>query len=371
MIPRVTATIDLSAIQHNLGMVRALAPRSRVMAAVKADAYGHGAVPVARALEAAGVDALAVACLEEAMELRQAHVLAPIALLEGIISGEEAALAVYERLQIVIHEHWQLALLDALPDTSRLSLWFKLDSGMHRLGFPLADVPQLVEVLRRRPNWKLEGWMTHLACADEPLNDFTPRQIACFDAALSGVPGPRSIANSAGIIAWPEARRDWIRPGLAIYGCSPLPDRGAAALGLRAAMALDSRLISVREFAAGERIGYGGAYRCPQRMPVGVVSVGYADGMHRAFRNGTPMIVGGQRVPLAGRVSMDMITLDLRAAPQARVGDPVRLWGPQLPAEEVAAHADTLAYELFCGLTQRVHFRHLDAPQAAAMQRRR
>lgn len=359
MIPRVTATIDLAAVQHNLRIVRGLTPRSRVMAAVKADAYGHGAVPVARVLETAGVDALAVACLEEAMQLRQAHVQAPIALLEGIMSIEEAALAVYERLQVVVHDHWQIALLEQLPASARLSLWFKLDSGMHRLGFPLTDVPRLVAVLQRHPGWKLEGWITHLACADEPENPFTREQLARFDAALRNVPGPRSIANSAGLIAWPEARVDWVRPGLALYGCSPLPDRTAVSLGLKAAMRLESRIIAIREFAAGESLGYGRRYRCPERMPVGVVSIGYADGMHRAFGDGTPVLIRGRRAQLAGRVSMDMITVDLRQVPDARVGDAVLLWGENLPAEEVATHAGTLSYELFCGLTQRVHFRHV------------
>lgn len=358
MIPRVTATVDLAALTHNLGVVRGLAPRSKVMAAVKADAYGHGAVPVSRALEEAGVDALAVACLEEAMTLRQARIQAPIALLEGVISGEEAAQAVYEQLQIVVHDHWQIELLERLPDSARLTLWFKLDSGMHRLGFPLADVPRLREVLRRHPGWRFAGWMTHLACADERDSDFTPEQIARFDAALSGVPGPRSIANSAGLIGWPQARVDWVRPGLALYGCSPLPETSAAQLGLRPAMRLESRIIAVREYAAGEGVGYGLNYRCPERMKIGVVSVGYADGMHRAFRNGTPVIVRGRRAWLAGRVSMDMITVDLRDVPDAEVGDPVLLWGDGLPAEEVAGWAGTLSYELFCGLTQRVRFRY-------------
>lgn len=359
MIPRVTATIDLAAVQHNLRIVRALAPRSKVMAAVKADAYGHGAVPVARALEQAGVDALAVACLEEAMQLRQAHVQAPIALLEGVMSIEEAALAVYERLQVVVHDHWQIDLLEQLPASAQLSLWFKLDSGMHRLGFPLGDVPKLVAVLERHPGWKLEGWITHLACADEPGNPFTREQLARFEAALRGVQGQRSIANSAGLIAWPEARVDWVRPGLALYGCSPLPDRSAASLGLKPAMRLESRIIAIREYAAGESLGYGRRYVCPERMPVAVVSIGYADGMHRAFADGTPVLIRGHRAQLAGRVSMDMITVDLRRVPQARVGDAVLLWGEGLPAEEVAIHAGTLSYELFCGLTQRVRFRHV------------
>jgi len=359
MTPRVTAWIDLAAIQHNLRVVRGFAPHSKVMAAVKADGYGHGAVPVARALEAAGVDALAVACLEEATTLRQGRIVeTPIALLEGVISGEEAAQAVYEQLQVVLHDHWQIELLHQLGPLAQVSVWFKLDSGMHRLGFPLTDVPRLRAALKAHPGWKLQGWMTHLASADEPDNPFTREQIARYQAALKDVPGPRSIANSAGLLGWPEARADWVRPGLALYGASPLPDKSARQLGLKPAMTLESRLIAVREYAAGEGIGYGQQYRCPEKMKIGVVAVGYADGVHRSFGNGTPLLIHGRRVPMAGRVSMDMITVDLRTVPEAQVGDVVRLWGEGLPVEELASYAGTLAYELLCGLTQRVHFHH-------------
>ncbi|MDP3858403.1 MAG: alanine racemase [Stagnimonas sp.] len=359
MTPRVTATVDLAAIRHNLKVVRKTAPRSKVMAAVKADAYGHGAVEVARALEAGQVDALAVACMEEALQLREAHLLTtPIALLEGVISIEEAALAVYERLQVVVHDHWQIALLEQLPASAEVQVWFKLDSGMHRLGFPLSDVPRLVDTLKRRPGWKLQGWITHLACADELDSDATPRQIGAYETALLGVSGPRSIANSAGLLAWPEARVDWVRPGLMLYGASPLSGKTGLDLGLVPALRLESRLIAIREYAAGEPIGYGQAWRTPERMPIGVVAVGYADGVHRCLPSGTPVMVAGTRVPLVGRVSMDMITVDLRGAPAARVGDSVLLWGPGLPAEEVAGYAGTIAYELFCGLTQRVRFRY-------------
>lgn len=361
MMPRVTATVDLAAVRHNLAAVRRLAPRSRVMAAVKADAYGHGVIPVARTLESAGVDALAVACMEEALELRKARIQAPIALLEGILSDEEAAQAVYERLQVVVHDHWQIELLHRLGPQAQVSIWFKLDTGMHRLGFPLADLPQLRAALAAHPGWRLEGWMTHFSSADEPDNPHTREQLARFAQALEGVPGARSAANSAGLIAWPEARLDWVRPGLALYGASPLADRTAAELGLRPALTLESRLIAVREYETGERIGYGQTYRCLERMRVGVASVGYADGVHRCLPNGTPVLVHGVRVPLAGRVSMDMITLDLRAVPDAQVGDPVRLWGEGLPAEEIATYAGTLAYELFCGLTQRVRFVYINA----------
>lgn len=358
MIPRVTATIDLAAIQHNLRQVRRYAPGSKVMAAIKADAYGHGMVPVARALEAAQVDAFAVACMEEAIKLRQARIVTPIAVLEGIISSEEAALAVYEQLQVVVHDHWQLDLLQQLPESSEVSLWFKLDTGMHRLGFPLSEIPRLMALLKRRPRWNFMGWITHLACADEPDNPLTRQQVARFNDALQGLPGERSIANSAGILLWPETRADWVRPGLMLYGASPLSDKTGSALGLKPAMTLCSRIIAIREYAAGETIGYAQTYRCPERMPIGVVAVGYADGVHRSLANGTPLLIRGQRVPIAGRVSMDMITVDLRKTPQAQVGDAVSIWGEGLPAEEIARHAGTIPYELFCGLTQRVLFLH-------------
>jgi alanine racemase len=352
MIPRVTATVDLAAIRHNLEAVRRFAPQSKVMAAIKADAYGHGAVAVARALR--GVDAFAVACLEEALVLREAGITQPIALLEGILSGGEAEEAVQERLQVVVHDHWQLLLLDALG-TKPVSVWLKLDSGMHRLGFPLAEAQALHQFVHARPHWQFCGWITHLACADETGNDFTQKQLELFGQGLQGLPGERSIANSAGLIAWPGARADWVRPGLMLYGASPLPDRSALDLGLRPAMKVESRIIAIHEYEEGESIGYGQTYRCPERMKIGVAAVGYADGVHRVLPSGTPALVGGKRVPMAGRVSMDMITLDLRDVPKTRIGDLVRLWGEGLPVEEIAASAGTLAYELMCGLTQRVH----------------
>lgn len=360
MTPRVTATVDLAAIRHNLRVVRGTAPGARVMAAVKADAYGHGAVPIARALRQEAVDAFAVACMEEALQLREAGIDdTPIALLEGVISLEEAEQAAQQRLQVVVHDHWQIALLEQLPAEAPVQLWFKLDSGMHRLGFPLADVPQLVATLAAHPAWVFHGWITHLACADEVDNPATPRQIAAYNQALQGVAGPRSIANSAGLLAWPEARVDWVRPGLMLYGASPLPGKVGGELGLKPALHLHSRLIAIREYDAGEPIGYGQTWRTPERMRIGVVAVGYADGVHRCLPSGTPLQLRGTEVPLVGRVSMDMITIDLRATPEAGVGDAVTLWGETLPAERIAGYANTLAYELFCGLTQRVQFRYV------------
>ncbi len=359
MSQRVTATVDLAAIRHNLQQVRRYAPQSRVMAAIKADAYGHGAVPVARAL-LNHADSFGVACMQEALILREAHIRAPLVLLEGILSQEEARLALRHDLQIVLHDDWQFEILEALPQGARISLWLKLDSGMHRLGFPLAKAAGLWQRIQRRPEWDFRGWMTHLACADETGNPASARQIAAFGNALKDIPGARSIANSAGLIAWPDSRADWVRPGLMLYGASPFPDKTAAELGLKPAMKLESRLITVHQFAKGEGIGYSAPYHCPEDMPVGVVAAGYGDGIRRGTPIGTPVIINGQRVPLIGRVSMDMITVDLRLAPQAKAGDSVLLWGEGLPAEEIASHVGTLAYELFCGLTQRVSFVHVD-----------
>ncbi|WP_029890964.1 alanine racemase [Polycyclovorans algicola] len=358
MSPRVVATVDLGAIRHNLHQIRARAPRAKVMAAVKADAYGHGAVPVARTLVEAGVDALAVACMEEALVLRRAHIGGQIALLEGILSPEEAAMAVYEQLDVVLHDHWQIDLLHALGPTAQVRVWFKLDTGMHRLGFPVEDVPRLQRALTEHPRWQFAGWITHLACADDPDDPFTPQQLARFSEALQGVPGPRSIANSAGLLGWPQTHVDWVRPGLALYGASPITTLPAERLGLKPAMAVASRLIAVRCFNAGETLGYGRHYTCPERMPVGVVAIGYADGLPRAVSSRAEVAIDGQRLPLAGRVSMDMITIDLRSMPNARVGSTVQIWGPGLPAEHLAEAANTIVYELFCGLTQRVQFQH-------------
>ncbi|MDR3418616.1 MAG: alanine racemase [Nevskia sp.] len=356
--PRVTATVDLAAIRHNLARVRAYAPRSRVMAAIKADAYGHGAVPVARALQQAGTDAFAVACLEEALILREAGLDTPVVLLEGVLSLQEAAEAARSRLQIVVHDFWQLDLLRQLPHEQPLSLWFKLDTGMHRLGFPPAAAPGLAAVVQERPAWSLVGWITHLACADELDSPLTAQQLVRFEQALQGLPGPRSAANSAGLMAWPRARLDWVRPGLMLYGASPLAGKTGAECGLQPAMQVESRLIAIHELEAGEAVGYGATFRCPERMRVGVVAVGYADGVHRILPTGAPVLIHGRRATIVGRVSMDMISVDLRGVPMAEVGDPVVLWGAGLPAEEIAGWAGTLAYELFCGLTNRVHFVH-------------
>lgn len=357
--PRLTATIDLDAIAHNLARVRTLAPDARVMAAVKAEAYGHGAVPVARALQRAGVDALAVACLEEALQLRAAGLRTPIVLLEGALSPGEARVAVDEGFSMVMHAPWQLELLRQLPGDGLLHLWVQIDSGMHRLGFPPDEARAVYAALQALPRVMLCGWMTHLACADDPQSPMTQRQVALFENAVSGLPGDRSVANSAGLIDVPAAHDEWVRPGLMLYGASPFAARSAAALDLQPAMQLDSRIIALHDIAAGETVGYGGTWRAERPTRIAVVAAGYADGIHRALPSGTPVCLKDRRVPMVGRVSMDMITLDVTGVAGVRVGDAVTLWGGPLPVEEVAAKAGTIAYELFCGLSHRVRYRYL------------
>lgn len=346
------AIVDLAALQHNLGKLRAAAAGGRVMAVIKADAYGHGIVNVARALHDA--DAFAVACFDEAMTLRNAGVTPPIVLLEGYFSAEEIPLLSRHGLMPVLHHVHQLELLERTPRPGALAVWLKIDSGMHRLGFPPEDVRSVYERVRRCAGVTVLGFMTHLANADVREDDSTRAQLACFERAVAGLPGARSIANSAGLLAWPETRADWVRPGIGLYGVSPFAGRCGADLGLRPVMTLQSQLISVQRRRRGDRIGYGGGYLCADDMTVGVAAIGYGDGYPRQVPSGTPVLVNGRRVPLVGRVSMDMVCVDLSSQPAARCGDPVCLWGAELPVEEIAAAAATIPYELLCRVTARV-----------------
>lgn len=347
--------VDLAALRHNLSQVRKHAPGRRIIAIVKADAYGHGIVRVANTLRDA--DAFGVACIEEAVELREAGVTAPVVLLEGPYSESELPDISGLGLDIVIHNDEQLRMVEQDPAAAPAGVWIKLDSGMHRLGFDpdrAADVhARLVSRLAGAAPVRL---MTHLAAANEPGNEMTNRQLAVFERACAGLEAERSIANSAAILCWPQSHADWIRPGLMLYGVSPVEGRDAAALGLRPVMTLRSRLISIRNVRAGESIGYGASWRCPGDMSVGVVAAGYADGFPRHARTDTPVVVNGRRTRTLGNASMDMITVDLSSQPQARVGDPVEIWGPNIPIEEVAAHAGTVPYELLCGVHKRLLF---------------
>jgi alanine racemase len=349
----IRAEISAAALRANLARIREVAPASRVMAVVKANAYGHGLVPTALCLSDA--DAFGVARIDEAMALRGAGVRGRIVLLEGVFNAEQLAEAARQSLDIVVHEAEQLALLEAAPQGQRFVVWLKIDTGMNRLGFrPSAAEPALrrLEALGERV---LElRLMTHFASADERDSALTRQQLARFDVLTQGRTAARSLANSAAIFAYPDSQAEWVRPGLALYGVSPFADQVGASLGLVAAMRLVSTVIAVREVPAGETVGYGGVWRARRDSRVAIVAGGYGDGLPRTLPNGTPVLIRGARGELAGRVSMDMIAVDVTGIEAVQVGDAALLWGPELPVEEIAAYAGTISYELLCAVSQRV-----------------
>lgn len=348
------AVIHLGALRHNLARVRACAPNSRVVAAIKANAYGHGAVRVAQALQRA--DGLAVASFKEALQLREHGVQQqPLMLLSAQLTAAELPRCAQHRLQPVAYTWAQVATLAAYRGPT-LRTWIKLDTGMHRLGLEPSQARAAYTQLQNNTCVELSGWMTHLACADDVHATQSQRQIDTFKQAVGDLPGARSVANSAGIVAWPDSHQDVVRPGIMLYGASPVLHRTAAELDLRAAMTLSAPLLSVRDIDAGEPVGYAATWRAPKASRIGIVGIGYGDGYPRHLPSGTPVLINGRRVGLAGRVSMDMIAVDLSNCPDAQVGQQATLWGQDLPADEIARAAGTIAYELFCQITRRVAF---------------
>ncbi len=356
---RPRALIDHAALRHNLTRVRSAAPGRRIWAVVKANAYGHGLAEVAVGL-APAADGLAVARIDEALALRRAGVSGPVLVLEGPHDPAELEQASRQRLEIVVHQPFQAELLEAAKLPRPLPVWLKVDTGMHRLGLAPEAAADLGTRLRDCRNCLgAPRWLTHLANGDDLKDPYTQRQLAQMQP-FAGPDAVLSMANSAGILGWPASHGDWVRPGIMLYGVSPFIGELGPERGLRPAMSLEARLISVKRVPRGAPVGYGGSYVCPEEMPVGAVAIGYGDGYPRHAPSGTSVLVNGRRVPLIGRVSMDLITLDLRSQPQARPGDPVRLWGPDLPVAEVAAVAGTIGYELLCRLTRRLRFEHIN-----------
>ncbi|MBI3560160.1 MAG: alanine racemase [Gammaproteobacteria bacterium] len=354
------AVINLAALQHNLEVARRAAPYSLVMAIIKANAYGHGLSQVARALSKA--DAFGVATLDEALQLRAAGIHQPITLLEGFTRAEQLAKLRLHQFDVVLHHEQQLEILEAHPGVP-VGVWFKIDTGMHRLGF----APQRVNTIYQRllacgAVKKPIAFFTHLANADVREDTRTTVQLQLFHQTIDALqlsPAPVTCAaNSAGILGCKASHSAWVRPGIMLFGVSPFVDSRAAEHELQPVMTLHSELIAVNQHPKGAAIGYGGTYVCPETMPVGVIAIGYGDGYPRHAKSGTPVLVNGQPVPLIGRVSMDMISVDLRSLPQARIGDPVILWGEGLSVEEIAQHADTIGYQLLCGVTTRVPYEY-------------
>jgi alanine racemase len=352
-MPRpICATISAGALAHNLRIARTHAGRAKIWAVIKANAYGHGLERAARALEAA--DGFAVLDFAEAARLRAAGHAKPILMLEGAFGANDVALLAEQGLTPVIHNAAQLELLRALPGA--IDVYLKANSGMNRLGFTAESLGAAYRALREQQRVNTITLMTHFADADGASG--VSGQLERFGEMTKSFPGPRSLANSAALIRFPETRADWVRPGIMLYGCSPFghmsAERSAEALGLKPAMTLGSQIIATQHLRRGERVGYGLAYEAEREVVIGVVACGYADGYPRHAPAGTPVLVNGRRTRLVGRVSMDMITVDLTQVPGAGIGASVTLWGEGLSADEVAATAGTLSYELLCALAPRV-----------------
>ncbi|MDP2097076.1 MAG: alanine racemase [Methylobacter sp.] len=352
MTPAAYAELNLGALQHNLDKVRGCAPDAKVMAVIKANGYGHGLIRMAEALKQA--DAFAVARVDEGIRLRNAGLGHRIAVLEGFTCAEELEKLQYYQLDAVVHCLSQLDIFDAIAGQP-IAAWLKLDTGMNRLGFKAEAFNAVYQRLSQCAVIKQPiNLMTHFANADDISDDKTLKQISLFQQTVAGLPGERSLANSAAILAWESSLSDWVRPGIMLYGISPFPDATGQQLGLKPVMSLHSRLIAVKPIEAGDTVGYGGSWTCKKSTMLGVVAIGYGDGYPRYAKIGTPVLINGQRVPLIGRVSMDMMTVDLGLDTEAKPGDPVTLWGDDLPVEEIALCADTIPYTLVCGVTQRV-----------------
>jgi len=336
--------INRDALRHNLERVREFAPGCRIMAVIKANAYGHGLLNCADDLKAA--DAFALATIGEALLLREAGVSAPLVVLQGFADAAELALMAQYGLQPVLHQLWQIELLGSLG-AGRLDVWLKIDTGMHRLGIPPQHVARAWQRLQTFGVVGSVRLMSHFANSDDVTSDYNNKQLESFINVTSDYDAERSLANSGAITALPESHFDWVRPGIMLYGASPLQQRTAAELGLEAVMSFQSRLIAVQHLRKGDAVGYGGTWICPQDMPVGVVAAGYGDGYPRHAVSGTPVWIDGRVCPLVGRVSMDSLCVDLRGS-GAKPGDRVVLWGEELDVDRVAAHAGTIAYELLC-----------------------
>lgn len=354
-MPRpIRASFRLSALRHNLGVARRHAPKSRVWAVVKADAYGHGLLRVAQAL--AGADGYALLDLNEAVRLRETGCDQPILLLEGVFQAADLEPVDRYGLALVLHDIEQIAMLEHARLSAPITVWLKLNTGMNRLGFVGPGVRAAYDRLQASGKVATISLMTHFADADGAAG--VAAQMARYAEWTGGMKAEASLANSAALLRYPQTHADSVRPGIMLYGCSPYAEVSAQALGLQPVMTLASEIIAIQDIKPGDRVGYGGSFEARQAMRIGVVACGYADGYPRhapGFKDdNTPIVVAGQRTRTVGRVSMDMLCVDLSAIAHARVGSPVILWGEGLPADEVAARAGTISYELLCALAARV-----------------
>jgi len=358
MTPAAYAVVDLDAVKHNLAQVRQFAPNAKVMAVIKANAYGHGLINVAQAL--GDVDGIAVARLAEGIELRKSGITCRITVLEGFVCEQELDELLQFNLEAVVHSVGQVDILEGFTAQGHLSIWMKLDSGMNRLGFKADQFLSVYQRLIKTKHVKQPiAFMSHFSTADEINSRVTQQQIKLFSGLVSRYPGEQTLANSAAIIACPNSIKDWVRPGIMLYGVSPFADSIGIDIGLKPVMSFHARVISVKMIKAGEFVGYSGTWCSKADTRLGVVAIGYGDGYPRSAKSGTPVLVNGKRVPLVGRVSMDMITVDLTSQPDSKPGDKVTLWGEGLPVEVIAKFSETIPYTLLCGVTQRVRVNNI------------
>lgn len=346
----VQATIDAAALRHNLAVARSHAGAARVLAVVKANAYGHGLLRAAQALRDA--DGFATLELEGAVQLRDAGFRQRIVLLEGFFHERELGTFAEHDFVPVIHAPEQVDMLATLPEDARLDVLIKLNTGMNRLGLQPEAYEAVLQRLRGLSQVRSLTVMTHFASADDARG--VDWQMAVLDRMAPPESLPRCLANSAALLRYPHTVGDWVRPGIMLYGCSPFEDAAGPAAGLAPVMELTSEIIAVRDIQPGDTVGYGGLYTADRPRRIAVVACGYADGYPRHAPVGTPVLVGGVRAGTVGRVSMDMLCVDVSDIPAAGVGTPVLLWGRALPVEEVARAAGTISYELLCALAARV-----------------
>lgn len=350
------ATIHLAALRHNLGVVKACAPLSKVIAVVKANGYGHGLLNAAQGLKAC--DMFAVLRLEEALTLREAHYQHPILLLEGVFHASELPYLAQHDLSMVVHTEQQITMLEHADLTQPIQVFIKMNSGMNRLGFRPEVFKSMVARLEACKNVASVNLMTHFATADDATGITT--QLAIFQQATQGLNHAVSLANSATILRHPQAHADWVRPGIMLYGASPSAGYTAASVGLKPVMQLTSQIIATQTLQAGESVGYGALFTADKPTRIGVVACGYADGYPRHAPTGTPIAVQGQRTRTLGRVSMDMLAVDLSDIADATIGSSVELWGEQVPVDEVAKASGTIGYELLCAVSSRVPFKVME-----------
>jgi alanine racemase len=357
------AILSTENLLHNIRVIKNKTHNSKIIAMVKANAYGHGLRSVSLRI-AKHVDMLGVASIDEAMALRKININTPILLAEGVFEQSELLLAAVEGFHVVFHEDIQLRWLDNLSSSLPINAWLKVNTGMGRLGFDVDKAKQAYDKLYNNPQVARPiRIMSHLACADEIDHPLNHKQLSQFKHIIKGMDSEYSICNSAGIWNYKDHHYHFVRPGIAIYGASPLNGVSASSLDLKPVMTLQTSLIGVRNMKKGESIGYGARYVCPEDMLVGVIAFGYGDGYPRTAKDGTPILVNNKKCQLIGRISMDIITVDLRNCKDAKFGDPVILWGEKLPIEEVASFTENISYDLLTGVQNRVKFYWTQHPE--------